>query len=154
MPPENRAAIAFTRKLRCFMSRSIRGNAGARHRAAIAIGLPVAVAAVAAGNAMTAVAHGFGQRYDLPLPLSLYLLATAAAVVFSFVIAALFMRRAPGSLSYPRVDLLAHPLSRWIAHPALGLALKLLSLVSFVVAIAAGFWGNQNPYQNVAPTLV
>src|SRR5438874_6995189 len=104
--------------------------------------------------ASPAVAHGFGQRYDLPLPLSLYLLATAAAVVFSFVIAALFMRRAPGSLSYPRVDLLAHPLSRWIAHPALGLALKLLSLVSFVVAIAAGFWGNQNPYQNVAPTLV
>jgi hypothetical protein len=136
------------------MSRSIRGSAGARHRAGIPIGLPVAVAAAAAGNAITAVAHGFGQRYDLPLPLSLYLLATAAAVVFSFVVAALFMRRAPGSLSYPRVDLLAHPLGRWIVHPALAPALKLLSLVLFVVAIAAGFWGNQNPYQNIAPTLV
>src|SRR2546426_4418804 len=156
MPSENGPAIAFTRKLRCSMLRSIRANAPARHRAAIAIaiGVRVAVAAAAAGSAITAVAHGFGQLYDLPLPLSLYLFATAAAVVFSFVVAALFMRRAPRSLAYPRVDLLVHPLGRLIAHPALALALKLISLVLFVVAIAAGFGGNQNPYQNIAPTLV
>lgn len=110
---------------------------------------------MAAGvTAFPASAHGFGQRYDLPLPLSLYLLATAAAVVFSFVVAALFMRQAPRSDSYPHVDLLAAPLGRLIAHPALALALKLISLVLLLVAVAAGFGGNQNPYQNIAPTLV
>ena len=31
---------------------------------------------------------------------------------------------------------------------------KLCSLVLFVVAVAAGFFGNPNPYQNIAPTLV
>jgi hypothetical protein len=32
--------------------------------------------------------------------------------------------------------------------------LKLISLTLFVVAVSAGFWGNPNPYQNIAPTLV
>ena len=108
----------------------------------------------AAVTAVPASAHGFGQRYDLPLPLWLYLLAIAAAIVFSFVVAALFMRQAPRSVSYPHVGLLAHSFGRLIAHPALALALKLISLVLFVVALAAGFRGNQNPYQNIAPTLV
>jgi hypothetical protein len=35
--------------------------------------------------AVSAAAHGFGQRFDLPLPLSLYLFGTAAAVILSFV---------------------------------------------------------------------
>jgi len=115
--------------------------------------LRVAVAVAMGFAALSAHAHGFGQRYDLPLPLWLYLLATAAAIVLSFVVAALFLRRAPRGVAYPRVDLLAHRLGRWIAHSSLTLALRLLSLLLFAVAVAAGFWGNQNPYQNIAPTL-
>jgi hypothetical protein len=110
---------------------------------------------MAAGAVAPAVsAHGFGQRYDLPLPLSLYLFGTAAAVVLSFVVVGFFVQRAPRRHDYPHVDLLAHPLGRLISHPVLAFPLKLVSLALFVVAILAGFWGNQNPYQNIAPTLV
>src|SRR6516165_1775120 len=98
-------------------------------------------------------AHGFGQRYDLPLPLSLYLFGTAAAVVLSFVIVGLFARHAPGASGYPRIDRLARPLYRQIAR-ALGTFLKLFSISLLVLTMIAGFYGNQNPYQNIAPTLV
>lgn len=113
-------------------------------------------AAVVAGVcslAFPAHAHGFGQRYDLPLPLSLYLFGTAAAVVLSFVIVGLFARHAPGASGYPRIDLLAHRLRRQIAR-ALGTFLKLFSISLLVLTVIAGFYGSQNPYQNIAPTLV
>ncbi|MGH2359291.1 MAG: hypothetical protein ACRDGM_01945, partial [bacterium] len=99
-------------------------------------------------------AHGFGQRYDLPLPLALYLFGVAAAIVFSFVVVGVFVRRARRTHGYPHVNLLAH-LSSWlIAWRGIALALKLVALVLFVVTVLAGFWGNQDPYQNIAPTLV
>jgi len=103
--------------------------------------------------AVPAHAHGFGQRYDLPLPLSLYLFGTAAAVVLSFVIVGLFARHVPGAGGYPRIDLLARPLGRQIAR-ALGTLLKLFSIGLLVLTVIAGFYGSQNPYQNIAPTLV
>jgi len=137
------------------MSRFIRANARARRRSAEAIRLLAAAAALAAcAFATPASAHGFGQRYDLPLPLSLYLYGTAAVVVFSFVVVALFVRHAAHVRDYPRFNLLAHPAGRWIAHPALVLALKLASLGLFVVTVTAGFIGDQNPYRNIAPTMV
>ena len=98
-------------------------------------------------------AHGFGQRYDLPLPLSLYLIGTAVAVVLSFVIVGLFARRTPGARGYPRIDLLAHPLGRRIAW-AIADFLKFLSIGVLVLIVVAGLFGSQNPYQNIAPTLV
>ncbi|MFB9266036.1 hypothetical protein ACFFWD_23250 [Bradyrhizobium erythrophlei] len=97
-------------------------------------------------------AHGFGQRYDLPLPLSLYLFGGAAAVVFSFVVVGLFVRHAPPIRAYSRVDLFDNPLGTVVA--ALGTPLKLVSLVLFVAMLVAGFFGDQNPYRNLAPTLV
>jgi hypothetical protein len=99
-------------------------------------------------------AHGFGQRYDLPIPLSFYLVGTAAAVVVSFIIVALFVREVPRARSYPRFDLIATPLGRWIASPTLALALKLIALAVFIITIIAGFRGDQNPYRNIAPTMV
>jgi hypothetical protein len=103
--------------------------------------------------ALPVAAHGFGQRYDLPLPLWLYLWATAAAIILSFVVAALFLRAPPRGDAYPRIDLLDSPFGR-IASLWFARAIKLCSLALFVVAIAAGFFGNPNPYQNIAPTLV
>jgi hypothetical protein len=41
------------------------------------------------------------------LPLSLYLFATAAAIVFSFVVVAFFVRRAPRTSGYPHLNLFA-----------------------------------------------
>ena len=93
-----------------------------------------------------AAAHGFGQRYDLPLPLSLYLFGTAAAVVLSFVVVALFARHTPGGRGYPRINL--------GAYPALAALLKIMAAGLFILTLAAGFFGNQDPYRNIAPTLV
>src|SRR5438067_4247251 len=83
--------------------------------------------------AAPAWAHGFGQRYDLPLPLSLYLFGTAAAVILSFVVVGLFARHTPGARGYPRIDLLAHPLGRWLAQPVLLALLKLIVAGLFIL---------------------
>ena len=114
----------------------------------------LAAAVAAACLATPASAHGFGQRYDLPIPLSFYLLGAAAAVVVSFIIVGLFVREVPRARPYTRLDLMATPLGRWIASPSLVLALKLLALAGFIITIVAGFRGDQNPYRNIAPTMV
>jgi len=97
-------------------------------------------------------AHGFGQRYDLPLPLSLYLFGGAAAVVLSFVVVGLFVRTTPPARDVSQIDLFDHPLGKVVA--ALGVPLKLAALVLFAAMLAAGSFGDQNPYRNLAPTLV
>src|SRR5437899_5520 len=113
-----------------------------------------AVVASVCSLAFPAHAHGFGQRYDLPLPLSLYLFGTAAAVILSFLDVGLFARHTPGACSYPRIDRPAHPLGRWLAHPVLLALLKLITAGVFILTVTAGFCGSQDPYRNIAPTLV
>jgi hypothetical protein len=99
-------------------------------------------------------AHGFGQRYDLPLPLSLYLYGTAAVIAVTFLIVGFFVRHAPAARRRPRPDLLSHGAGKIIAHPGVILSLKLLAAGLFVVTVTAGFIGDQNPYRNIAPTMV
>jgi hypothetical protein len=99
-------------------------------------------------------AHGFGQRYELPLPLSYYLFGVAAAVAVSFVIFGLFVRHAPIIGRGHRFDLLATPLGRVLTAPAVVLALRFVIFALFIVTVAAGWLGDQNPYRNIAPTLV
>jgi hypothetical protein len=101
-----------------------------------------------------AVAHGFGQRYELPLPLSLYLFGAAAAVALSFMMFALFLRRPHAPRPRREMGLLATTVGRVISHPALVCALKAAVLALFIVTVLAGLFGNQNPYRNIAPTLV
>src|SRR5262249_33707049 len=132
-------------------SRSILRSAGRRRTVAA---LRALAAVAGACLATPAAAHGFGQRYDLPIPLSFYLAGAAAAVVGSFVIAGLFAREAPGVHRYPRIAHTAAPLGRWIASPSLALALEFLALAGFIITILAGFRGDQNPYRNIAPTMV
>ena len=124
-------------------SRSVRASAVA-----------CALAVVACGAATPAEAHGFGQRYELPLPLGLYLFGAAAAVAVSFVVFGLFVRRPPQPRTHRQFDLLATPLGRLVGHPAVVLALRLAVLGLFVVTVLAGLLGDQNPYRNIAPTLV
>jgi hypothetical protein len=102
--------------------------------------------------AAPAGAHGFGQRYELPLPLTFYLWGAAATVAFSFVVVGLFVRRSRRLDTGARFDLLAHPMGRLLAH--LALPLKLIVLVLFLATLYAGLFGNQDPYRNLAPTLV
>jgi hypothetical protein len=120
-------------------------------RNAVSLG---AAFALCCGFAVPAVAHGFGQRYDLPLPLSLYLFGTAAAVVLSFVVVALFPPHAPGSGSYRRIELTAHPPGRWLIHPVVAAVFKVITVAVFILTVTAGFFGSQDPYRNIAPTLV
>jgi hypothetical protein len=120
-------------------------------RSVVTIGVALATSCVLA---RPAEAHGFGQRYDLPLPLSLYLFGTAAAVILSFVVVGLFARHTPGARGYPHIDLLVHPLGRWLAHPVLLASLKLITTGVFILSVTAGFCGSQDPYRNIAPTLV
>jgi hypothetical protein len=106
-------------------------------------------------QASPAAAHGFGQRYDLPLPLSLYLFGAAAAVVVTFIIVGVFVRGGASRGGFDRrFDLTRYRIGRLMLHPASTLVLKLAALAPFAVTIAAGFIGNQDPYRNLAPTMV
>ena len=104
---------------------------------------------------MPAHAHGFGQRYELPLPLVALPVRRGGgggAVVrrVRAVPAPRAARRA-----HPRKSICcADPLGRSSAIPPLVLALRLAALALFVVAVLAGLFGDQNPYRNIAPTLV
>ncbi|MGF1611348.1 MAG: hypothetical protein ACFCUQ_18240 [Kiloniellales bacterium] len=109
---------------------------------------------VLAAGAGPADAHAFGERYDLPLPLGLYLGGAAATVVVSFVLIGLFVRDVAWSRRYPRYNLLAHPLGRLAAHPAVVTVLKLASVLLFLLVLAAGSLGNPDPFRNIAPVLV
>jgi hypothetical protein len=114
----------------------------------------VTAASAICAFAAPASAHGFGQRYDLPLPLYLYLYGTAAVVVVTFVIIGLFVRRLGEVPHRPRHDLLAHAAGKIVAHSGVILLLKLIAAGLFVVTVTAGFIGDQNPYRNIAPTMV
>jgi hypothetical protein len=105
-------------------------------------------------GATCADAHGFGQRYELPLPLSLYLFGAAAVVALSFVVFGLFVRGGPSPQERRELDLSATTLARVAGHPAALLALRLAVLALFIVTVLAGLIGDQNPYRNIAPTLV
>jgi hypothetical protein len=109
-----------------------------------------ALGGAAALGAAPAAAHGFGQRYDLPLPLSLYLFGAASAVLVSFVIVALFVRRVPHRDAYPHLALRAPGRGRQL----IACVARLVGLALFGVTLVAGFRGDSNPYRNIAPTLV
>jgi hypothetical protein len=134
-------------RLRLSASRCVRASIGALPRAGwLALGI--------AGASAPASAHGFGQRYELPVPLGLYLFGGAAVVALSFLVFGLFVRRAPAPPTRARRDLLDGPLGAVLGHPAILLALRLAVLALFAITIAAGLVGDQNPYRNIAPTMV
>src|SRR5437879_5128209 len=143
-------AAILIRRPRLSSSRFIRSSAASRTLGA--------AACLALGAATPAAAHGFGQRYDLPLPLPLYLFGAAAVVALSFVVFGLFARHVPASPRARHVDLFATAPGRVIAQsglvPAVALLIRLAALGVFIVTVLAGFIGDQNPYRNIAPTLV
>ena len=115
-----------------------RATAAGTLAAGVLLGLPGA-----------ASAHAFGQRYDLPAPLGYFVAGAAAAVALSFVVAAVFVRRAP------RADRDSHfviPLGPLL--PALKPVLQVLSVLLLCAVVVAGFIGNRNPEMNLAPILV
>ncbi len=119
-----------------------------RVKAAVTVSLCVLVTT---GQAQ---AHGFGARYDLPIPLSLYLAGAGLTVALSFAMLALFMRRAPHADEYWRINLLHTAFGRLLGAPGVLLACRLLGVALFILVLAAGLFGAQNPLKNIAPVMV
>src|SRR6266540_2307718 len=92
----------------------------------------------------TAVAHGFGQRYDLPIPLSFYIWSAGATVALSFVGFALFLRQEHGHLG-PQIEW--RPTGRLVGA-------IMLSVGTLMLIVVAGFFGNQDPIRNIAPVMI
>lgn len=106
----------------------------------------IVVSALAAVAPHPAAAHGFGMRYDLPLPLDYFIVGGAAAVFFTFVVAALFLR--------PRSDPASYPTLKMPGIPYAGTILRALGVIAFSVTILAGFFGAPSPYKNISVVMV
>jgi hypothetical protein len=115
-------------------------------RSSISKSIRSAAAALLGLAAPLAAAHGFGQRFDLPLPLWLWLAGAGTSIVLTFVLLAVLGREprqdVPAKASAPTIPM-------WLASP-----LRMLAVLIFVVALSAGFFGNQDPYRNLLPTVV
>ena len=120
----------------------------------LAIGLAAPVAVFALVAPLPAQAHGFGERYDLPLPLSLFVIAGAAAVVLSFVVAAVALRAGTAHTGYPRYNLLRLPPVRWVASSPITAALKTLSVALTAYVIVGALIGNERAALNPAPAAI
>src|SRR3954447_9263401 len=99
-----------------------------------------------------AQAHAFGERYALPVPLWMNLTGGGAVVVLSFVIAAWYLKpaeQAPAS----RPKLSEMPGLRALGSAPVLLALKILSVFLFALALLAGFIGLPDYSRNAAPTV-
>ena len=99
-------------------------------------------------------AHAFGARYDLPLPLDFYLAGAGIAVALSFVIMAIVFRAPPPDDRRRRLDLLRFRPMRLVLHPAAYAILQGISAGLFLLVLATGFFGAQDPLKNFAPTFV
>ena len=102
---------------------------------------------------LVAGAHSFGQIYNLPVPFWLYAWGATAALLLSFVAAAVFLHAPATAATVREREISAHPLARLLlGRPVLTL-LRLLALASLLLAVATGLWGTPNPYANFNMTL-
>jgi hypothetical protein len=121
-----------------------------------ASGRVVILAALALAASLTgqARAHGLAERYNPPIPLWLYVWGAGVVVILSFALLSVFSRRPRDVRTYPRINLLRWPPGRALAHPAILLSLRSLSVAIFFVVVAAGLVGQQSPFKNIAPVMV
>ena len=100
-------------------------------------------------------AHGFGERTELPVPLGFFLIGAGFTVGLSFAVIVLFARGNAGHESYWRYNLYQQ---RWLrsvlTSRLLLLPVKLLSVFLLGLIVATGFFGDQIPSSNFAPTFV
>ena len=100
-------------------------------------------------------AHGFGERYDLPIPLDYYFWGSAAAILLSFAVIGAFVKAMPEQVPYWRWNLLGAKWAAWLfSSNSFKYIIQAISVLSMLLVIATGMWGNQNPGMNLAPTFV
>ncbi len=100
-----------------------------------------------------ALAHALPTRHELPVQLQHYLLAAGAVVALTFLLLAFGARHGDGHRDHPRVELGRSAATR-AAAAALRWSLRALGLAAFLIIIAAGLFGTQQPFKNIAPVLV
>ena len=100
------------------------------------------------------LAHAFGQRYDLPLPLWLFISSGAVTVMISFIIIALFARPAKEKTTPIRLNLLKNPIGKFLIHPISVGLIRFVFLAFFLLIVTTGFWGLQNPLNNISVVMV
>jgi len=91
---------------------------------------------------------------NLPIPLSFYLFGASAAVVVSFVIVGLFVRKPARPQAQMGIDLHLGRFAWLTSNPALIWTLRVSALGIFILTVVAGLIGDQSPYRNIAPTMV
>lgn len=96
----------------------------------------------------TASAHSFGVSYSLPVPFWLYGSGAAAALLLSFVIAAIFMSRGASAPQQPAKVICQ---SAWLG--GFVRLSQILAIVFLALAIATGLFGHPNAYANLNMTL-
>jgi hypothetical protein len=104
--------------------------------------------------AQPAYAHGFGERYDLPVPLSYFMVGGGAAVVLSFAMIGLVVKGEAQRFSYPRFNLIRHPLSRLVLAGPVILPIKMFAVFLLGLIVAVAVFGDPRPSMNFAPTFI
>lgn len=110
-------------------------------------------ALLAGGLSATAEAHAFGARYELPVPVWLFVVGGAVTVTVTFLLVGLFVRTGPERYAGARVAV-PGPIACALRHPwTVGIA-KTAAVSLFLLVLAAGIAGHQDPNKNIAPTFV
>jgi hypothetical protein len=95
-----------------------------------------------------AVAHGFEERYDLPVPLSYVITGACLVVVFTFLVAAVFMKAE--ALPEPAAS------DQSTAKPSspVRIFVRIVSWLFAVLIVVSATIGTTDPLMNLAPTFV
>ncbi len=110
-------------------------------------------ALIAAITPVLALAHGFDERYDLPAPLGYFIAGAAATVLLSFVVAALFARRAPDAGGQTG-DTQRIIIATSAPLRALYLFTRCCALALFIITLIAALYGTGDSLMNFAPTFI
>lgn len=98
------------------------------------------------------LAHGLSSRADLPIPAWLFTWVAVCVLVLTFVSIAVLWKRA--KLEGYALEALPPWLSRAVTSRVTEVACGALGVFLFVVAIWAGFAGEQNAADNATPTFI
>jgi hypothetical protein len=95
-----------------------------------------------------AAAHGFEERYDLPVPLSYVITGACLVVVFTFVVAGVFMKTEV--LPKPA----ASELSSETRSSPFRIFVRIISWLFALLIVVSATIGTTDPLMNLAPTFV